>query len=200
MKRRNDSDKRARRTRMWAIIFVVLMVASSFGIMFSGFSNSSNEVDYKGQVFKQENGYLATSVNKVKLRIQSDPAGLASIPVDNQSIEKLRSSKMIYLAFPVRGATPEYASLAAYDLSEFLNSWKIYAVGGISDNNTGYEQFPLISCANATGGAPVVLLMEGNVSRSSIVGEGDCIKLIASNPYDYVALKDRLVLRIAGID
>jgi len=195
MARMDDSKK----TRILAVIFVFLLVASTFGIMFSGFGSQKQVLEFNKYTFELDNNYWVTKVNKTEVKIQSNPYDLVNIQVDDSISDRIRASKMIYLAFPLKGDSPEYAAGAVYDLSDFLKKRSIYALRGASDDNRGYDLIPIIDCRNATANLPVILLASTNETSSRIVMEVDCVRLEAVRPQDFIALKDRLVLKIAGI-
>jgi hypothetical protein len=180
-----------------SVFFAVIMIASSLAIIFSGYAPQGQNADYEGFTFKQSGNYLVTTVNKTTVKIQSQPYDLTRIALNDSVRELLRSTNMVYLSVPLKGLYADSASLAAFDLGEFLTNRGTYNVLAISDDNTGYEKIPIIDCRNATATVPVVLFMDGN--ETGIQQDGNCIKLISATSFDFVRLKDRLVLKLAGI-
>jgi hypothetical protein len=196
MARRYTDQESKTKKIVISIFFAVIMVSSMLAIMFSGYTQNTS-VEYNGHTFKQQGNYLVTKLGKTTIKIQSYPANLASIAVDDAVVQKLSSGYPVYLSTPLTSQYKEYAGQAAYDLGDYLATIGVQSGIVISDNNTGYSNIPLITCANATSSKPVVLFEETN--QSSITLEGDCIKIGGTTSNDFIALKDRLVLKLSGI-
>ncbi len=199
-RRKADHErKHEKKKRLLSIIIGVIMVASTFGIMFSGYGTQKETLEFRGYVFEQDGNYLVTKVNKTEIMIQTNPYELETLEFNDSIREAIRDSQMVYISFPLKGLYPEYASLAAYDLSEFFGTKDIYAMGGISDDNSDYPQIPLVDCRNATAEIPVIMFVQANETSSRIAQEGDCITVEAAAPYQFITLKDRIVMGLAGV-
>jgi len=196
IKRRDSGGK-----KFWIPFAVVLMiVVGLIVVIFVNFSRERQILRLDGHVFEQKNGYWVTEVNNIPVKILSrEPYEIAKIPVEDSIGEKLRASRMLYIAFPMKVPNPEFVSAAVYELAEFLNNRRVYTTNGIADNNTGLEFLPILGCRDASPEVPVILFASTNETSSRIVMEGDCIRLEAARPVDFIALKDRLILKIAGI-
>ncbi len=196
MARKNTERQSNIKKVIISLFFAFIMVSSILAIMFSGY-NQPNEIEYNGHIFKFQGDYLVTKVDKTTIKIQSYPANLAAIQADDAIAQKLNSGYPIFISTPLTAQYKEYAGQAAYDLAEYLGTIGVQTSIAISDDNTGYPTIPLITCTNATAALPVLIFEESNQSSMSI--EGDCIRISASTGYDFIAYKDRLVLKLSGI-
>jgi hypothetical protein len=197
MARRDDGT---RKKRILSVIIVAIFVLSSFGIMFSGFTNQKQALDFNNLVFEQDsNGYLTTTVNKTKIKIQTNPYEAMQIPIDNSTMDILAGKQNVYISYPVKGLYPEYVSLAVFDLAEFLAGRSVYALAGISDDNSAYSSIKLIDCRNASVEVPVILFEESNTT-TGIVADGNCVRVKAMAPAQFITVKDRLILKMAGVN
>jgi len=179
---------------------VVILVASTLGILLSGYAPQANEVTYGGHTFKQEGDYLVTNVNKTKIKIQSYPTDLETIKIDEAVASLVGSANMLYVSYPLNGTDQDslgMAAQAAFDLGEYLNGKGVYVVLGASDTNMGYEAIPVLDCMNATASAPAIVFGSGN--ESLISADGYCVKMSGISGYDFIRLKDRLVLKLTGV-
>jgi hypothetical protein len=197
MKKNKESNSKK---TLISIFFVVIMVASSLGILLSGYAPQADEIVYGDHTFKQDGNYLVTTVNKTKIKIQSYPSDLESVKVDDAVRGLVGSAKMIYVSYPINGTDTNAMGMAAqagFDLGEYLDGKGIYTVLGVSDTNNGHEAIPMLNCRNATAAAPAIVFGMGN--ESSIIADGYCVRITGVSGYDYIRLKDRLVLKIAGV-
>lgn len=179
-----------------SLFFAFIMISSILAIIFSGY-NQTNDVEYNGFTFKLQGDYLVTKKDGNTIKIQSYPSGISGITVDEAVTQRLSSGYQLYISTPVLSANKEYAALAAYDLKEYLDSTGIQSGVVISDDNSINPNIPLINCQNASASLPVVLFEDSN--QTAIALDGECIRISAATGYDFIAIKDRLVLKLSGI-
>jgi hypothetical protein len=197
MKKGKGSDSKK---TLISIFIVVIMVASSLGILLSGYAPQANEISYGNHIFKQDGNYLVTTINKTKVRIQSYPSDLEGIKVDEAVAGLVSSAKAIYVSYPINGTdtnTLGMAAQAGFDMGDYLDSRGVYTMLGVSDTNQGHDAVPLLDCRNATAASPAIVFGSGN--ESSITAEGYCVRISGVSGYDFIRLKDRLILKIAGV-
>jgi hypothetical protein len=202
MKKYNKTDEKRTAKIMISVVIAVIMISSVLAIMFSGYAPEKQKLTYGGFTFEQQTSqgmiYYTTDVNKVKIRIQSYPSDLSTIDLDNETGMIIRDAQVFYISRPVNSPFPDYIALSSFDLEESFRSLNRYISQGLSDTNKGYENLPIITCLNATQSVPVILYVDTN-DTARISREGTCIKLEASNGMDFIRLKDRIVLKAAGI-
>ena len=75
-----------------------------------------------------------------------------------------------------------------------LNNFNIFIRSGFT---TPQNNFPVLSCDDATEFVPVVYFKSGNFTKISL--ENNCILAEAAAHADVIRLKDRLVYGILGI-
>jgi len=196
MASRNKGDNSSTKKVVISVFFAFIMVSSMLAIMFSGY-NQSTDIEYDGHIFKQQGGYWVTKLDKTQIKIMSNPSNLAPLKVDDAIAQKLSTGYQLFISTPLTSQYKEYAGQAAYDLADYLTTKGIQSSVAISDDNTGYPKVPLITCENATAALPVVMFEETN--QSSITLEGNCIRISGTTGSDFIAYKDRLVLKLSGI-
>lgn len=177
-----------------AFILISSMLAVLLGNTSSG--NPNAKLEYNNYLFSREQDYWTFESDGHNIKVTSFPSSVENINLDDEIIQSIRSTKMVYLTSPTQGENLDYIGLSVYDLSIFLNEMGIYPVVGISDNNKGYN-LPLIDCTNATIPVPVILFNQSN--QTQISKQGNCIILESSGGIEFVFLKDRLILGYLGV-
>lgn len=180
---------------LWTLIIAGLMIASVFGIMFSGYATGGEKEPYNGYEFIKTNQGWKVTVQDKNFVFQYHPADLDTLNIDPEISKTLRGSKMIYLTFNPNSEEVEQMELARFQLGSFLTEIQVYPVMGITEENENYKQ-PLIDCYNATQMVPVIKLVGSN--ETGIYQEDGCI-IVEAYEYDIPPMVDRLAYATLGI-
>lgn len=185
-------------TKMLLSIFIsFILVTSILGFIFGGSTTTAEQLEYGGYRFTRELDYWTFKVGSQTVKLNHFPTELSAINVSDEAISRIKATKMVYVSAPINAENIDYIGVATYELSNFLIDSSIFAVQGISDNNTGYA-LPLIDCQNATPFVPVITFE--NTNQTQVIMKGDCIVLEAKYSQDFLKLKDKIVLKILGIE
>lgn len=189
---------------LWTIIIGVLMVASVFGIMFSGYSSGREELKYGEYEFERVVRKLPSGILKESWAVDIDgkkaefsyfPSDLEEFELDPAIGNVLAQSKVLYLTFNPNTKSVGKFELMRLELAESLSGLGKYPMPGITSQNEAYSQ-PIVDCANATQAMPVLSLVEANETSARM--EGSCI-ILEANEYSTTALKDRVLYSMLGI-
>ncbi|MFH1399407.1 MAG: hypothetical protein ABIG95_04835 [Candidatus Woesearchaeota archaeon] len=177
------------------VFIVFIIVTSLLGIMFSGYTNQSNQQEYNSHKFKAVGNFWTTEINKHQVQVHYFPTEVNTLNFTEDITPFLKTTQMAYIAIPTEGLYLDFIGLAAYELAQSFAEYGIYPVQGLSDSNTGYE-LPIVTCANATSTVPVIIFEQSNQTAAFL--DSNCIHIQGSGN-DFVMLKDALVLRLWGI-
>lgn len=194
--RRRKKKKLINSKALIAIFFSFIMVSSILSMIFGGNNPPADTLEYEGYEFTREDSFWVIKINEEMLRFHYFPTELSKLNVSEEAIERIKSTKMIYISSPVLTEDRDFTSLASFELTNFFASQKVYSSQAISDNNTGYA-LPLITCQNSTVFVPVITFR--NANQSQLILEDDCIIIEAQNSQDYLRVKDKLMLEYMGI-
>ncbi len=190
MRRKKKKDNK----KLLSILLAFVLVSSMLGIIVS--NDTKETYEYNGFEFTQQGEYWYFQHNGNNYRVLNYPASLESLDFDPNIAMQIKATKMVYITVPVTGVNLEYIGSSAFDLSQFLGEQGIYPITGISDDVEGYE-LPHITCANATIPIPVIAFQQSNETKA--YSDQYCLILTANSGYDYMQLKDRLLLEYLGV-
>ena len=172
------------------------MVTSILGFIFGSFKGEEQQMEYNKHTFTRTGNYWETKVSNVNVKLNFFPTELTDVNVTNDTIAKLKSTKMIYITTPTQGSNLDYISLTAFELADFLTTFQIFPQRGILDNNTNYT-LPLINCESATQYVPVIKIENANQTQAYL--DGNCIIIEAQYGQDFLRVKDKIILKFLGI-
>ena len=194
--RKRKKKKLIENKALIAIFFSFIMVSSILSMIFGGYNTPQDTLEYGDYEFTRDESFWVIKVNDELLRFHYFPTEVEHLNVSSEAINRIKSTRMVYIASPVLTEDRDYTSLASFEMVNFFADQKVYAVQSISDNNTGYT-LPLITCENATAFVPVITFR--NSTESQLIMEEDCIVIEAQNSLDYIRIKDNLMLKYVGI-
>jgi len=174
----------------------LILITSMLGVIFGGYNQPADEFEYNGYQFERVQNKWLFEANGRTIQVDSYPSSVESINISPQIMSSIKSTRMLFVSVPTQGTNLDYIGLASYELSEFLRQEGLYAVAGISDDNTGYN-LPLIDCTNATAPIPVVILQQSN--QTSVTEQNNCITISARSGIDFIRIKDKIIFEFLGI-
>ena len=206
-----------RKKKSWnwpAIILSVILISSTFAVIFYGIAPNNETKKFNGFKFTQAAGSWQTPINNNQLFFNYLPEDVQSIALDPILADKLRSSPEIDATSSINDSNGEAIAVAESQMEQILNQVsQIYLRRGF-DTNTSYG-LPVIIC-NATkspeaietgaagtpgtaGTAAVPILYIRTGLETSIKQEGSCIVAQGQTAQDIIKLKDRILYGIYGI-
>jgi len=174
-----------------------IMIGSLFGIIFLGFRSggrSSNTISYNNFDFTNRGTFWTTEIGGIPLAATFLPTDLELILVDNAAINKLKNKLQIDTTSAFNDSFAEGIALAQFQILPELSKFTIFLRAGFT---TTQNNFPIITCDDATATVPVIYFKSANFTKISL--ENNCILAEASSNADVLRLKDRLVYGILGI-
>lgn len=176
---------------VFALVAVLLMVASGIGYIWKGSSVS----EYNGFRFKERGNAYSTKINGKEIYFYSLPSKAESINMSDEAVYAMKSTKMVYMTSDPESKYKSSIGKIEYDLMKNLAAEGIYPVFAFTDENQ--YNITQITCSNATEVIPVLFF--ANSSSTEITYENSCIILEGQSDYDFYILKDRLMYSFYGI-
>src|SRR3989338_2328174 len=176
--------------RKWGLMLfiIMIMVGTSFSVIFFGFSSASETVRYNGIKFtgdgtkwtaKINGGYAAFSFLPNEVEDIKAPSELPALLGNRVEIDATSEANSTYR---------ESIALAQHQMRLTLESYNVYLFQGFTTNNS--FNFPIVTCNNATSSVPVVYFKESNSTDIEI--KDNCVIAKASSDRDFIRVKDRL--------
>lgn len=190
MGRRERKSEKAKQIVM-GIVIALLMVLSTFGIIIG---NQTNSMRYNGYKF-EPNGYqYVTKINGKEMLFYTLPTQSDFINLSSAVTNKIKEAYLVMLTFnPQDQVNIQIMELVRFDMSQYLDK---VMMNGVLNSSTNYPDLPVITCANATLQAPVIIL---NMSdSSSIIDVDNCIYINARGT-EFLRMRDRLLYSYYGV-
>lgn len=173
---------------LWLAIFIAfIMLTSTIGYVFKGGSNEKyNDFSFS----RTDDGRWYTKINGKQLAFNYFPSDIEDINLSTEVIDKIKNTRMVYFTHDPENRYRENIAMINLELTGILwNSFKVYAMNGLTENNT--FNIPIVSCDNATSTSPVIYFKESN--QTEIYLNNSCIILSGKTGMDFLALKERLL-------
>jgi hypothetical protein len=188
MARKKKEAGKVNRKVVVGLVFVLIMVLSSFGVMI--YAGTGNAVKYNGIKFKQEvSGWSAKLDGKARY-FAFHPLDVEDLRFDSAP---LLNTRMAYVTFEPAGNILPDVEVARMSLASEFAEKSIYLVSGTTESSQEYN-LPIITCANATSEIPVILIRKSD--NTSAVWQGNCLVLSAYDSFSVQRHKDRLTYAI----
>ncbi len=187
--------KKSRKTLIWTLLLVGLMIASGFGIMLSGYSDSAEKRPYNGEDFKRTPtgwGYEKEGIDYVFLHHPEDLEGL-ELPTTVSTL--LGGAKFVYVTFDPESDDIQVLEEARFRFMNFLSTNEQYAMPGVIIENNQYS-LPIVDCNNATAMMPVIKISIGETT--SVEQQGSCV-IAKATAYELNPLIDRISYAMLGV-
>lgn len=194
MKQKKRKKSLIRKEVLWSGFIVILMVGSVFGIIFGGFNDSSESIEYKDyKLTASQKGWILKDEGKNYL-FSFDPKSLENLKVSDDAINMLKTSPQIDFTSDPDSAYKQVIAQAEYDILSVLSSKNKYSeIGFVSESE--YD-VPIFVCSRESE-IPLVYLKDGNETK--IYTNGSCIIAQSSNSDNFFALRDRIIYSILGV-
>jgi hypothetical protein len=182
--------------KKWGLIIVTifLMLGTTFGVLQFGFAPAGQAVRYNGIKFTQaQNAWLAN--------VQGKQAAFTFLPEETENIfafddfsSKLQNRLEIDVTSDFNNTFRESIALAQYQMGLTMDQYNVFVRQGFT---TPQQQFPKITCNDASENVPVIYFRQSNTTQIS--SQGSCIIAEASSNADLIRVKDRLLYGILGV-
>tara|TARA_Y100000310_G_scaffold118295_1_gene117155 strand:+ start:3843 stop:4424 length:582 start_codon:yes stop_codon:yes gene_type:complete len=191
MRRENNKAK-----IIWAAFIGFIMISSVFGVMFYGFTNPEEKLNYKGTVFTRINNGFTTEINKKQVPFSYFPTEVENINIDQEAITRIKNTAEVDMTYDPDNAYSQQIALIQYNIEPILaDFFNIYIRKGFTTNNS--YNIPIIDCSQSTSKVPVLYFKESNTTRVYI--ENDCIIAEAGKGNEFLKISDRILYGIFGI-
>jgi len=194
---RREEEKAGRRKKRLGLIMIIVMFGSVFTFIFFGFQTgrgSSGIVDYNGFEFINRGSYWSTIINGREALFTYLPTDLGFIFLDNDVINLLTNKVQIDVTSDFNDTLAEPIALAQFQMGSTLNNFNIFLRSGFTSQR---QNFPVITCDDATSFVPAIYFRGSNVTRVHL--ENNCIIAQAASPSEVIRIKDALVYSMFGI-
>ena len=183
--------------KKWGLIafIVFIMIGTSFSFVFFGFEGPSDVVKYNGIKFVRYSDRWEAKVNGQYAAFSYLPDETSDIPAIDDLSKRLQGKLEIDATYDINSTYKDFIALAQHQMGMTLANYNTYIRKGFTTNNT--FNLPVITCGDATQNVPVVYFRHGN--STGIHAEDSCIIAEASNNFDFIRVKDRLLYGILGV-
>ena len=186
-----------RRRLIMGIILVFFMVSSVFGVFVFGFNDgaSSTSQRYNGHKFTIFQNQWKVELNGEDKLFDYYPEDVDYIPVDSAVSSAFSNAKMVYFTSDVDSAMKGPIAKSTYDFNRALVAENIHVVTAFTEENE--FNLPVVTCAEATPTVPVVMLVAGDTTSVSTIG--NCIVLTGDSDYSFSRLSERILYGYYGV-
>ncbi|NQV09088.1 hypothetical protein HQ529_04515 [Candidatus Woesearchaeota archaeon] len=192
MRKQKKTSKWFNKKNMMTYFIVIIMTFSIAGFLFSGDPTQSER--YNDHIFTYEQGLWILENNKVPFHFL--PGDLLELEVDENAINMIKNTKMIYTTFNTSSKDVSIIELARFELMEDLGRvLNIYTLNGIINDDEKYN-VPVVTCENATQNVPVLIFINNN--NTGIRAENNCVFLEGVGQ-EIIMLKDRIMYGALGV-
>src|SRR3989338_3710266 len=177
------------------IVFFIafIMIASVFGIIFSGYTTQQDKIKYNDFSFVRKGGGWSTIVNQREAVFNYFPTEVEDINISVAIINRLSDTPQIDMTYNFNTTNAEDIALAQYQLFETLDfHFNTYVRVGFTENNS--YNLPIITCNDSTPYVPVLYFKESNTTQ--IFFNDNCIIVEAESGADFLKIKDRILYAI----
>ena len=182
-----------------------LMIASTIGFLV-GFNSgggpldrqASNEITYNGFSFIFGQNAVATTVNGRQEQFYTLPAQVEYLNFSPDIVPLLRQAEAVVLTYNSSSLEAGAYSQTLFRTKQVLeiDYGKQASLAFTERGQVG--SIPVMDCRDASERIPVILLgSESNIT--SILLEGNCIKVVSDNVPDFFRISDRFIYGLLGI-
>ena len=188
--------KEKKEKRRWGLMLfiVMIMVGTSFSVVFFGFSGTREVVKYNDIKFARMQDRWEAKINGKNAAFSFLPNEVEVIP-DNESAKLLQNKFEIDVTYDQNSTFKEAMALAQHQMGLTLANYDIFVRKGFTSNNT--FGLPIIGCKDATAQVPVVYFRHRNETK--IFNKNSCVIVEASSNAEFIMAKDRLLYSILGV-
>ncbi|PIN85997.1 hypothetical protein COV19_07310 [Candidatus Woesearchaeota archaeon CG10_big_fil_rev_8_21_14_0_10_44_13] len=176
---------------IFAIIIIVIMVASGIGYMWEG----GNAIIYNEFKFNEAGDRIYTKIDGKRIDFSTLPENAEMINASKEAFWVIKNTKMVYMTSEPDSLFKKGIASAEFELQKSLAQEGIYSVYAFTDANE--FNITQVTCRNATLNVPVIYFM--NSTETRITYDDGCIIMSAESDFAFTALKDRLMYGFYGI-
>ena len=183
--------------KIFGIILIITMFGSVFTFIFFGLHSvgrASGVVEYNDFEFINRGAYWSTNIDGREALFTYLPSDLSFVFIDNDIINQLKNVVQIDTTSEFNDTFAESIALTQFQMGSTLNNFNIFLRSGFT---TEQQNFPVISCDDATNFVPVIYFKSSNITNISL--ENSCIIVEAPTGIDFIRIKDKLVYGILNI-
>jgi len=193
MRRRGSGEGKK---KILGVILGLTMFGSVFTFVFFGFQggNNAGRIKYNGFDLINRGTHWSTTIDGRPAFFTYLPDDLGFIFVNQDVIDSLRNVIQIDISSEFNDTFAQEIALAQFNMGITLTNFNVFVRNGFT---TEQQNFPIISCNDASRFVPVIYFKSSNTTKVYL--ENSCVIVEASNRRDVERIKDRLVYGILGI-
>jgi len=176
-------------------LIIFLMVASAASVMLYR-QPAANEFEYNGHIYTidTKQGFYLTEIGKQTLRFTASPSSAFGVKTEPAAIALIKAGSALAVTFdPDDTDQLIYTDFARYELGSILPN----VISATIKSSTTYL-LPVVGCANATVGMPVLEFRAAPIPGVRI-GENPSCVIIEGNQTSLLLAKDALLYRYYGL-
>ena len=177
----------------FSVLIIGLMVFSTLGVIFFGFSSENERINYNGFVFLKTQQGWKTTINNKELYFRNVPLQLESINVSRDILNRLDVIE-IDVTSDFNSTLNQGIASVVFDMNQKLRLRNIYVRDGFTTNTT-YSK-PIIKCEDYSDAVPVILIQK---SENMSIEFENCIVIDARIGDDLSTLTERIVYYLLGV-
>ena len=193
---RRDESQFAKKFMVWFI--GIVLITSTFGVVFFGFSDGATSQRYNGYKFTPTQDGWIVKIDDTSTIFSYVPADVTYISLDPKITNLLRGKAQIDVTSESNDTYRQGIALAAYQMSIQASPFSTFIRNGFTGNNSYGST--IISCAQASQFVPVLYFAKAN---KTMVYEDStnpsCIRIDIANEYEAVRAKDRILYGMLNI-
>ncbi|MEM4263786.1 MAG: hypothetical protein QW666_02735 [Candidatus Woesearchaeota archaeon] len=183
---------------MVSIFIVAIMVLSTFGFMLSYETSGGQKQEYNGHKLIITEQGIKAKINDKDLYFTYFPTQLEDINMTSNIKDVLKNMKMITITYNPDSEWAEAMAEIQYQAEQTIPEYTdIYVARGVTKAKENEYTIPEVTCNNATAGAPVLELADGN--STEMIQKENCIIATAESENDFYKVYERILYTILGI-
>ncbi|MFH1916224.1 MAG: hypothetical protein ABIJ21_03090 [Nanoarchaeota archaeon] len=193
--RKKRDDKRKRTVQIVLGIFIVFIMVMSVLELTLYRTDSGGSLSYGKYRFDIDpvTRMYMLKINDQVYTFRYFPSEVLFVNMSPEIPARLQSAQFIVFTFDPNVSDIQFAEQVRYELSQAIATKTLLAV---TENTSGYESLPVVTCADADTTIPVVYFVTS--SNSSLELEGDCIVARAEGQ-QYFMVRDLLLYSYLGV-
>ena len=188
-------DKKEKKKWGLIVFIVLIMIGTTFSVVFFGFSGADEKVKYNDVTFVRLPDRWEAKINGMQAAFSFLPSEVENV-LASDDFSKILSNKIEIDATSEFNSTyRESIGLAQYQMGLTLEQYNIFLRKGFTANTT--FGLPIINCKDSTENIPVIYFTHGNLTKIHV--ENNCVIAESPSNADFIKVKDRLLYGILGV-
>jgi hypothetical protein len=176
------------------LFLVIMMVGTSFSVIFYGFSSPAAKQKQNGHTFVTNGQAWITKIDGKQAAFSYLPNDVANLKIEG-NLPDLKGRIEIDSTSNTSEVLNQSIALAQHQMGLTLYNYGIFVRNGFASNNT--YSVPIITCNDATPEVPVIFFMSGNETKITV--NGNCIIAYAADSAGIIQIKDRILYSALGV-